>query len=147
MQSARVFVRTGLILIACLMLSAAAALAQQTGSIQGKVIDTSGAVLPGVTIEARSDVLPGPRVTTTDVSGVFQMPALPPGEYKVTYTLQGMQTVTKTVRVALADVVISTALEGAIARVVKEGKVRTYDMGGKSSTLDVAKEIAKYAVA
>jgi isocitrate/isopropylmalate dehydrogenase len=28
---------------------------------------------------------------------------------------------------------------------VKEGKVRTYDMGGKASTLDVAKEIAKYA--
>jgi isocitrate/isopropylmalate dehydrogenase len=36
-------------------------------------------------------------------------------------------------------------LEAAVARVVKEGKVRTYDMGGKASTLDVAKEIAKYA--
>jgi isocitrate/isopropylmalate dehydrogenase len=29
--------------------------------------------------------------------------------------------------------------------VIKEGKVRTYDMGGKSSTVDVAREIAKYA--
>lgn len=37
-------------------------------------------------------------------------------------------------------------LENAIARVVKEGKVRTYDMGGKASTMDVAKEVAKYAV-
>jgi isocitrate/isopropylmalate dehydrogenase len=42
---------------------------------------------------------------------------------------------------------MSTRLESAIARVVKEGKVRTYDMGGKASTLDVAKEIAKYASA
>lgn len=33
----------------------------------------------------------------------------------------------------------------AIARVIKEGKVRTYDVGGKNTTLEVAKEIAKYA--
>jgi isocitrate/isopropylmalate dehydrogenase len=37
-------------------------------------------------------------------------------------------------------------LETAIARVINEGKVRTYDMGGKSSTLDVAKEVARYCV-
>jgi 3-isopropylmalate dehydrogenase len=45
----------------------------------------------------------------------------------------------------LKDADRATRLEAAIARVVKEGKVRTYDMGGKSSTLDVAKEIARYA--
>jgi isocitrate/isopropylmalate dehydrogenase len=39
----------------------------------------------------------------------------------------------------------ATRLENAIARVIKEGKVRTYDMGGKDSTLDVAKAIADYA--
>ena len=40
---------------------------------------------------------------------------------------------------------IATRLETAIARVIAEGKVRTYDMGGKDSTLDVAKAIADYA--
>ena len=39
----------------------------------------------------------------------------------------------------------ATRLEAAIARVIKDGKVRTYDMGGKDSTLDVAKAIAEYA--
>jgi len=34
------------------------------------------------------------------------------------------------------------ALESAIASIVKEGKIRTYDMGGTSSTLDVAKAVA-----
>jgi isocitrate/isopropylmalate dehydrogenase len=34
-------------------------------------------------------------------------------------------------------------LEGAIAEVIKEGKVRTYDLGGKSSTLDVAREVSE----
>ncbi|MBX6326063.1 MAG: hypothetical protein IRY93_08495 [Chthoniobacterales bacterium] len=38
-------------------------------------------------------------------------------------------------------------LESAIARVIKEGKVRTYDMGGNASTLDVARAVANYAVA
>jgi isocitrate/isopropylmalate dehydrogenase len=40
---------------------------------------------------------------------------------------------------------MATRLENAIARVIKEGKVRTYDMGGNASTLDVAKAIADYA--
>jgi len=39
----------------------------------------------------------------------------------------------------------ATRLESAIARVIAEGQVRTYDMGGKDSTLDVAKAIAEQA--
>jgi 3-isopropylmalate dehydrogenase len=42
---------------------------------------------------------------------------------------------------------MATRLENAIARVIEEGKVRTYDMGGKDSTLDVAKAVANYATA
>jgi isocitrate/isopropylmalate dehydrogenase len=37
----------------------------------------------------------------------------------------------------------ATKLEQAIASVIKEGKVKTYDVGGNSTTLDVAKEVAK----
>ena len=40
---------------------------------------------------------------------------------------------------------MANRLEAAIARVISEGKVRTYDMGGKNSTLEVAKVIADYA--
>jgi 3-isopropylmalate dehydrogenase len=40
---------------------------------------------------------------------------------------------------------MATRLENAIARVIKEGKVRTYDMGGNASTLDMAKAVADYA--
>jgi 3-isopropylmalate dehydrogenase len=45
----------------------------------------------------------------------------------------------------LGETTRATRLEAAIARVVKDGKVRTYDLGGKASTMDVAKEVAKYA--
>jgi isocitrate/isopropylmalate dehydrogenase len=40
---------------------------------------------------------------------------------------------------------MATRLETAVARVIAEGKVRTYDMGGNASTLGVAKAIADYA--
>jgi len=45
----------------------------------------------------------------------------------------------------LKETDMATRLENAIARVIKEGKVRTYDMGGNASTLDMAKAIANYA--
>ncbi len=77
--------------------------AQQTGAISGKVTDTSGGVLPGVTIEARSNVLPGPRATTSGSNGDYRLPALPPGEYTVTFNLSGMQIVTRRAYVRLAQ--------------------------------------------
>ena len=51
-------VRLGVLLALCLALMPALAAAQQTGTIVGKVLDTGGLVLPGVTVEAKSNVLP-----------------------------------------------------------------------------------------
>ena len=47
----------------------------------------------------------------------------------------------------LKETEMATRLEASIARVIAEGRVRTYDMGGTDSTLDVAKAIADYATA
>jgi hypothetical protein len=87
-----------------LLLAPAAAFAQQTGSIQGKVVDSSGAVLPGVTVEAKSNVLPTPRTTVSGADGVYQLPALPPGHYTVTFTLSGFQTMSREGDVQLQQV-------------------------------------------
>jgi hypothetical protein len=99
--------------------------AQQTGSIQGKVTDTGGGVLPGVTVEARANVLPGPRVAVTNGDGTYQLPALPPGEYTLTFTLSGMQTATKKVAVQLSEI---TAADAALG------------VGGVSETVTVTAE-------
>ena len=45
----------------------------------------------------------------------------------------------------LRETDMATRLESAIAQVINEGKVRTYDVGGKNSTLEVAKAVADYA--
>jgi isocitrate/isopropylmalate dehydrogenase len=47
----------------------------------------------------------------------------------------------------LGESAMATKLESAVARVIKERKVGTYDVGMKNSTTEVAKEIAKYAAA
>ena len=82
---------------------AAPLFAQQTGTITGRVTDTSGGVLPGVTVEARSNVLPGPRVTTAGSNGDYRLPALPPGEYTLVFNLSGMQSVTRKAFVQLSQ--------------------------------------------
>jgi hypothetical protein len=87
--------------VLALALSASPLLAQQTGAIVGKVTATDGSRLPGVTVEARSDVLPTPRTTVTGDNGQYRLPALPPGTYTLTFTLSGMQTLTRTARVQL----------------------------------------------
>ncbi len=86
---------------AVMLLVPIAAFAQQTGTLAGKVTATDGSLLPGVTVEARSDVLPGPRVAVTDSAGTYRFPSLPPGNYTITFTLSGMQTVTKQAAVQL----------------------------------------------
>ena len=75
---------------AILLLVAAGARAQETrGSIEGTVKDSSGAVLPGVTVEARSPALVGVSSVATDASGVYRFPALPPGIYEISANLTG----------------------------------------------------------
>jgi hypothetical protein len=89
--------------------------AQQTGSVVGKVVDTSGAVLPGVTIEASSNLLPAPRVTVSGGNGEYRLPALLPGTYTITFTLSGMQTLTRQAQVQLSQELVLDATLGIAA--------------------------------
>jgi hypothetical protein len=94
---------TRFLLVLVMALCAVPAFAQQSGMIAGKVTSPDGGAMPGVTVEARSTVLPGVRSAVTDADGTYQLPALPPGDYEVTFTLSGMQTVKKNVSVLLSQ--------------------------------------------
>jgi hypothetical protein len=65
------------------------------GSIAGTVKDTSGAVLPGVTVEAKGPALLAPRSVETDTSGIYRIIDLPPGTYSVAFTLAGFSKVVR----------------------------------------------------
>jgi len=85
-------VARSLVLVSSLLLLPAAAFAQ--GAITGVVRDVSGAVLPGVTVEAASPVLiEKVRSVDTDASGQYRIVDLRPGTYSVTFSLPGFRTV------------------------------------------------------
>ena len=65
-----------------------AAAQEQRGASEGVVKDTSGGIMPGVTVEAKAAngvVLS----TTSDQAGVYRFPSVAPGMYSVTATLSG----------------------------------------------------------
>lgn len=68
--------------------------AHAQASIAGQVKDASGAVLPGVTVEAASPALiEKVRSAVSDGSGQFRIELLPPGSYDLTFTLPGFSSV------------------------------------------------------
>jgi hypothetical protein len=72
------------------------------GKLAGRVT-TEGVGLPGVTVTATSPALQGIRTTTTSGNGDYIFPALPPGEYNVTFELEGLQTQVATVIILAAQ--------------------------------------------
>ncbi len=78
----------------CVLVFCATASAQNSnGSIAGVVRDASGAILPGVTIEAASPVLiERARTAVSDGQGLYRIVDLRPGTYTVTFTLAGFST-------------------------------------------------------
>ena len=68
------------------LLGAASAAAQQTGRIEGVVRTGDGAAVAGVTVVARSDVMPRPRTAATDEAGRYALAALIPGAYRLHFT-------------------------------------------------------------
>ena len=93
MRSLRFVCVRGLALLALLSLADAAS----AQSLAGVAKDTSGAVLPGVTVEAASPALiEKVRTAVTDDQGKYRITDLRPGTYSVTFTLPGSPSKTLT---------------------------------------------------
>jgi hypothetical protein len=83
------------VLISLLILGAAAS-AQGTAQLDGRVTDESGGVLPGVTVTATQTDTAFTRTTVTDETGAWLMPNLPIGPYRLEISLQGFRTYVQT---------------------------------------------------
>ena len=117
--------------VAVIALTPATAFAQAT--IAGIVRDTSGAVLPGVTVEASSPALiEKVRSVVTDASGQFQIVNLVPGTYSVTFMLPGFNTVTR------SGVELSGSFAAKIDAELRVGAVEeTITVTGETPIVDV----------
>ena len=105
----------------------------QNAEIAGVVRDPSGAVLPGVTVEASSPALiEKSRVVYTDGQGAYRVIALVPGTYRVTYTLPGFGTVVREGIVLTAAFTASVEVSMAVGAVAE-----TVTVSGQSPLVDI----------
>src|SRR5262245_38322999 len=83
---------TALVLAVVSLSGTAFAQTAASGNIEGVVTDTTGAVLPGVTVVVKNTATNISREVVTDEAGRYRAAALQPGVYEVTATLGGFQT-------------------------------------------------------
>src|SRR5262245_182251 len=126
----RVLIRT-LFVLACLAATHSAAWAQAT--IAGAVKDSSGAVLPGVTVEASSPALiEKVRTTSTDGAGRYRIEDLRPGTYTVTFTLPGFATVKRDGLIVSGSAVIAVDADLRVG-----GVQETITVTGETPVVDI----------
>jgi hypothetical protein len=115
-------------LYAALALAAASGTAYAQGSststISGRVVDSSGGVLPGATIIAKHLSTSRESSTVTNSEGAFTLPSMPPGAYEVSVALEGFKT-------TVVKGVVITATQGADIQAKLE-------VGGVTETVTVA---------
>jgi outer membrane receptor protein involved in Fe transport len=99
----RITTRSLALFALCFLVGTAAFAQGTTGNLVGTVAAGDGSVLPGVTVTISSPSLQATRTVVTGDTGGYSFAALPPGDYTVSFELAGMQTVTKKLRVNLAQ--------------------------------------------
>jgi hypothetical protein len=109
------------------------AIASAQASLAGVVQDSSGAVLPGVTVEAASPVLIEKiRTTVTDGNGRYSIPNLRPGSYTVSFALTGFTTVKREQVELIGTAVVTVNAEMRVGTVQE-----TITVSGETPTVDL----------
>jgi hypothetical protein len=121
-----------LFIVGCVLLAPSTARAQTNSSIAGTVTDATGAVLPGVTVEATSPALiEKVRTTLTDGTGQYRLAELRPGVYTVTFTLPGFSSVRR------EGIELTTNFTATITAELRVGSVEeTVTVSGSSPVVD-----------
>jgi hypothetical protein len=129
-------------LLLAFMPAAAAGQGGELGTIAGVVKDSTGGVLPGVTIEVTSPALiEKVRTVTTDTQGQYKVISLRPGVYEVTFSLEGFGTVRR------PGIELTAAFTATINAELKPGALEeSITVSGASPLVDVQNTVQKSAV-
>ena len=130
---------TTLLAALALVLSAGSAIGQvQTGDINGRVTDNTGAIVPGVTVTLTGAALPQPLTSVTSATGSYQFPRLPIGSYDLRFEMTGFKTVVRQgVRVEIgANTAVNQAMEISSVQ-------ETVTVSGESPVVDAKSTTAR----
>ena len=124
-------------MILCFLLAAPEVFAQASSGIAGVVRDASGAVLPGVTVEAASPALiEKVRTGVTDGQGQFRIVGLVPGVYSVTFTLPA-----STRSSATASICRTTSRRPSTPSCESAASRKRSPVSGQSPVVDVSERV------
>src|ERR1700686_233493 len=113
--------RIGAVLTFVIVLCAGVAFAQQvTGTILGRVTDSTGSVVPGATIQIQNPAIGFSRTDTADSDGRYLESSLPLGSYTVTVQKQGFQTLVR------SGIVLTVASEVTVNAELAVGDVQQH---------------------
>ena len=131
MRSIRRAGLTGLLTLALGICAMPAAAQVSTGEIFGKVVDNTGAVLPGVTVTLTSPALIQPQSAVSQASGGFRFPNVPIGTYSVAFELPGFK------KLVHENVVIQAGFNAEINPKLELSSVEeTVTVSGESPVVD-----------
>ena len=121
------------VVLAILLVLPTLGFAQSGSSIAGVVKDATGAVMPGVTVEAASpSLIERARTVVTDAAGQYKIINLVPGTYSVTFTLTGFNTVKR------EGVELTSAFTAAVNADLRVGSLaESITVTGDSPTVDI----------
>jgi len=134
--------RAKTVLLASLIVFGCAIPAFAQSAIAGLVTDSTGAVLPGVTVEATSPALiEQARSVVTDANGRYRVEDLRPGVYKVTFTLPGFTTFVRD------GIVLESEFTATVNGQLRVGGVEeTITVSGASPIVDVQSTMSRSVV-
>jgi carboxypeptidase family protein len=124
------------------LIAAVPGTASAQSAIAGVVKDTTGAIMPGVVVEASSPALiEKVRTAVTDGEGRYKIIDLRPGTYAVTFTLQGFNTVRR------EGVLLEANFTAAVNAELSVGMVsETLTVSGGSPTVDVQNALVQHVI-
>src|SRR5262245_5480395 len=112
-----------------------------TGTVIGKIVDSSGAVLPGVAVSLTSPAALGQFTGVTDSQGLYRVTNLPPGDYEIRAELSGFQTVVRNAPVRLngvteVDFSLSVGAVSETVHVIAESPIVDPERAGLSVNIN-----------
>lgn len=128
------------VLLAVLVLAWPAGAQETRGAIEGVVKDALGGVLPGATVEAKG--VAGTLTAVTDSQGAYRFPAVAPGEYEISASMEGFAPGRQPAVIVRVGLLLKVDLTLALASVSE-----TVDVSARSVTIDVKQATAATNIA
>src|SRR5947209_17056074 len=117
-------------LVCLVLLSVLPAIAQTQASISGVVHDSTGAVIPGVTVTVTNPATNFNRSAISNEAGVYNFPSLQPGQYDIKVELPGFRAITQ------KDVELQVQQSARIAFTLQVGEVsQTVEVSGTAALI------------